>query len=345
MKVVILGGGIGGLSAAHYLQKLTQYKIVVVEASNRLGGWIRSQKLENGLILEEGPRTLRPRSESGLNTLALVDELKLSDKIRPIPSRHPAARNRYIYVNGQLHALPTSLKALFRRTPPFSKPLVSAFFHDLRSKPKYVEDDSIYAFVERRFGKEIADYAISPLICGICGGNARQISVNFLLSHFFEREQTYGSIFKSYLRPWNWKRKKSPILSATARRATKEKWSSYSFYDGLESLPNTLAERIQQDGVTIHKNCQPLQIDFQKKLVYSDGGELPFDFLVSAIPAHNLAKLLPQDYYFNLARPLQEITYTSIVTVNLVYHKPVLKIQGFGFLTPPSENLPILGEW
>lgn len=344
MKVVILGGGIGGLSTAYYLQKLTQHKIIVVEASNRLGGWIRSHKLPDGLILEEGPRTLRPRGEPGLNTLALVDDLKLSDKIRKIPSSHPAARNRYVYVNGQLHALPTSLKALFRKTPPFSKPLISAFFHDFKSKPKYVEDDSIYSFVERRFGKEIADYAISPLICGICGGNARNISVNFLLSHFFQCEQKYGSIVKNYLRPWNWTRKKSVSLSDTAQKAIKEKWSAYSFYDGLESLPQTLAERIQQDGVTIHKNCLPERIDFRKKLIYSDNGEMPFDLLVSAIPAHNLAKLLYKDYYFHLAKPLQGIAYTSIVTVNLVFHKPVLKIQGFGFLTPPSENLPILGK-
>lgn len=344
MKVVILGGGIGGLSAAYYLQKLTGYQIVLVEASHRLGGWIRSHKLPNGLILEEGPRTLRPRGESGLNTLALVDELKLSEQVRPIPSTHPAARNRYVYVNGQLHALPNSLRALFRKTAPFSKPLVGALFHDWRCKAKYVADESIYDFVARRFGPELADFAISPMICGICGGNARHISVNFLLASLFEREQKYGSVLKSYLRPWSWSRKKSPYLSGTAQRAVKEKWSSYSLVDGLESLPQSLEAAVLQNGVTVHRDVAPQKIDFRKKLLHSEAGEMEFDFLVSAIPPRNLAKLLYNEHYYHLSKPLEQIKYTSIVTVNLVFRKPVLNMQGFGFLTPPSENLPILGK-
>ncbi len=343
MTVVILGGGIGGLSSAYYLLKSTKYKVILIEASNRLGGWIRSEKHPTGLVLEAGPRTLRPRGEAGLNTLNLIDDLNLSGALRPIPSTHPAAKNRFVYANGKLYTLPSNLFSIFRKTPPFTKPLVAAFLHDLKAKPKYVADDSIYDFVARRFGKEIADYAISPLICGICGGDAKRISVNFLLNNFFEKEQKHGSVLRGSLMSWSWKRKKFE-LSDTVKKAKVEKWSSYSFRDGLESLPLALSARIQENGGTIMKNTEPSKIDFRKKFLIVNEKEIPFKYLISAISAHSLAKLVQHDHYHNITKPLLKIPYTTIITVNLVYKKKVLDIDGFGFLAPPAENLPILGK-
>lgn len=106
-----------------------------------------------------------------------------------IPSSHPTAKNRMIFVNGKLHTLPSSPSQLFIRQPPFSKPLAAALLHDLKAKKKTLDDESIYSFVERRLGRELADYAISPMICGICAGDAKQISVKFLMKSLFEWEQ------------------------------------------------------------------------------------------------------------------------------------------------------------
>lgn len=343
MTVVILGGGIGGLSTAHYLTKLTKHKIIVIEGSNRLGGWIRSVRHPSGLILEQGPRTLRPRTATGLNTLDLIDDLNLSSRIRPILSSHPAAKNRFVYVNGQLHKLPSSLLSMFRKTPPFSKALIRAFAHDLFAKPKYVDDDTIYNFTKRRFGQEIADYAISPLICGICGGDAKHISVNFLMSEFFEKEQKYKSVIRGIAAPWRWKPKKKVKHGDSATRAVKEKWSSYSMHEGLETLPQTLGDSLEKNDVEIIKNCQADEINLYKKFVRANGNEITFDHLVSTLPAFVVAQLLYKNHYYYLSRELLYIPYVSIITVNLVYKKSVLNIDGFGFLTPPSENLPILG--
>lgn len=344
MTVVILGAGIGGLTTAYYLLKLTNYKIIVVESSNRIGGWIRSERYPNGLILEQGARTLRPKGEPGLNTLNLIDELKLSNCIQPILSKDPAAKNRFIYVNGKLHILPSSLLSIFRKVPPFSKSLFSSIFHDLRSKAKYVEDDSIYEFVKRRFGKEVADYAISPLICGICGGDAKSISVNFLLSDFFDNEQEYGSVIKGLIRPWNWKKKHDLILSDTAKRALKEKWSSYSITGGLETLPQALSTQLEENGVTIMKNSTAHKLNFRKKMILINENEMPFDFIVNTLPTYSFVNLIYKDHFHILGKELLKIPYTSIITVNLVYQKEVLNLNGFGFLVPPSENLPILGN-
>ena len=115
-------------------------------------------------------------------------------------------------------------------------------------------------------------------------------------------------------------------------------------HEGLETLPLTLGESLQKNEVEIIKNCKANEINLLKKFVRADGNEIAFDHLVSTLPAFELARLVYDHHYYYLSRELLHIPYVSIITVNLVYEKNVLNIDGFGFLTPPSENLPILGS-
>ena len=182
MAVSILGGGISGLSAAYYLIKTGAPAVSLFEKSSRFGGWIKTNKFDDGYIFESGPRTLRPKGIPGSNTLEMIDELGLESRIQPIKSNHDAAKNRMVFVNNKLCLLPSDLAGAFKTSPPFSKPLIMAALHDLftgKSKTA-LEDESIYDFANRRFGKEIADYAISPMICGICAG--RLVVVIYLVN-------------------------------------------------------------------------------------------------------------------------------------------------------------------
>ena len=92
----------------------------------RLGGWIQTTKSDDGFTFEHGPRTVRPAGPQGANTLELVEDLGLEDKLVPIKYGHPATVKRMVYVNGQLHTLPSNLKSIFTTQPPFSKPLFLA---------------------------------------------------------------------------------------------------------------------------------------------------------------------------------------------------------------------------
>jgi oxygen-dependent protoporphyrinogen oxidase len=85
--------------------------------------------------------------------------------------------------------MPNGPGGIFKTLPPFSKPLIFAGLKDIfTGKSKVpIEDESIYDFVARRLGKEVADYAISPVICGICAGDAKEISVKFLMKDIFEK--------------------------------------------------------------------------------------------------------------------------------------------------------------
>lgn len=367
-RTAILGGGISGLSAAYYLLDNPAFRTIkLIEASSRTGGWMRSRVSSGGALFEEGPRTIRPRGPAGSNTLDLVDRLKLSDKIIPISISHPAARNRLIYAKNKLHKLPVSLSGIFRVTPPLDRSLISCLLTDLKA-PKLVKDDeSIYNFVERRLGKDIADYLISPMICGICAGDAKQISVNFLMKSLFDYEKKYGSITKGFVMSrWEAFRNHSDksdvqksILNETkdlkqgeesnkeissCQRAKIEKWSIWTLDGGLEQLSKRLADDVKLRGVEISLNTKCEELNFTKagvELKFNEGIE-EYSRVISSLPAKNLASLVRHQHP-QLADELLAIPTVNVAVVNLEFAGNVLEQEAFGFLVPPREKLPILG--
>lgn len=346
MSKLILGGGISGLSAAYYLTKRNPLqKLMLLEASDHCGGWIKSTKYEEGYIFEQGPRTIRPHGIKGANTLELVEELGLNSKIQWISRDHSAAKNRMIYVNGTLHSLPSSLLGLFKTQTPFSKPLIRFLMNDLITPQKLIQegDESIYNFVERRLGKEIADYAISPLICGICAGDAKEISVKFLMENLFNNEQKYGNITKGILYNMFNKSTLKANQSSLNKQAKQERWSIYSFHDGLETLPNKLEEINKKNGLQILLNtpCIEIEINSNKVILKTQNRNIKTEHLISCISAKSLGPLLKG--HTTLKELLMEIPFVNVCVINLHFDKSLLSKDGFGFLIPPKENLPILG--
>lgn len=344
---VVLGGGIGGLSVVHYLQKSSFKNVKLIEASSRVGGWIKTTKTPEGFVFEHGPRTVRPKGVAGENTLALIEDLGLVNKVMPIQYNHPAAQNRLIYVNKALHTLPfNNIRSLLVTQTPFTKPLICALFQDLKTPKKFVKDESIYDFVERRLGKEIAEYAVNPLICGVCAGDAKEISVKFLLRSLFEAEQTYGSIVKGMLMSI-FKRKPSSIFQTKCelfKRAEKERWSVWSLDGGLELLPETLKISIKNQQADVLLSCPCTELVFQNGKAVVKVSEKIFecDHVISSLPAKQLAPLLTKQHP-ELGKELSSIPTVSVVVVNLQFKGRLLKENAFGLLVPSSEKLPILG--
>lgn len=354
---IVLGGGISGLAAAFYLLKhpRVSQNVRLFEASSRFGGWIKTNYPTNSkkLRFEQGPRTLRPSGERGLNTLALCSQLGLNDDIVSIKSVDPAARNRLLAVNNELHLLPSSLTSIFKTNPPFTKPLISALLHDYKNRfeGERLQDDTMYNFAERRFGPEIAKYLISAMMCGICAGDAKEISVKFLLKDYFEFEQQHGSvtmgIYNKTLSRFTKKGPKEPIAakSALEKRSLQERWSIYSFSNGLELLPNSLVKHLNSNGAELHVNekCDNIEFHENKINLTMNGKSHETDTLVSSLPAFETARLV-QKQHPTLAAELNAIPYVDVAVVNLMFTgKRLVKTPAFGFLVPPSENSPILG--
>uniref|UniRef100_A0A336KLR4 Protoporphyrinogen oxidase n=1 Tax=Culicoides sonorensis TaxID=179676 RepID=A0A336KLR4_CULSO len=351
MSTTVIGAGIGGLAAAHYIKKGSIKPIQILEASERVGGWINSKNYDEGFIFEAGPRTIRPRGIPGANTLELIEEIGLSSDVVPISSAHVAARNRMIFANGQLCLLPNSLSSIFKKSPPFSESLANIILNDLKKGVhKKLEDESIYDFVKRRFGQELADYAISPMICGICAGNAKEISVNFLMKEIFAKEQKYGGIIKgvlmSIIKGENKKPRNAIILQTLANRAKNEYWSIYSLNGGLEKFPRKFADFLVKRDIKIKLQTPVEKITFHKDNVIeltSNGETQSTDYVVSSIPSYQLANTIESQHPI-LAKHLNSIPNVDVAVLNFQYNDPnLIKQPGFGVLVPPIENLPVLG--
>ncbi|XP_011922921.1 PREDICTED: protoporphyrinogen oxidase isoform X3 [Cercocebus atys] len=372
--VVVLGGGVSGLAASYHLSRAPcPPKVVLVEGSERLGGWIRSVRGPNGAIFELGPRGIRPAGALGARTLLLVSELGLDSEVLPVRGDHPAAQNRFLYVGGALHALPTGLRGLLRPSPPFSKPLFWAGLREL-TKPRGKEpDETVHSFAQRRLGPEVtlaqrpqtssllnqlqsslfksttpsltlkvASLAMDSLCRGVFAGNSRELSIRSCFPSLFQAEQTHRSVLLGLLLGAG--RTPQPD-SALIRQALAERWSQWSLRGGLEMLPQALETHLTSRGVSVLRG-QPvcglsLQAEGRWKVSLRDSS-LEADHVISAIPASVLSELLPAEAA-PLARALSAITAVSVAVVNLQYQGAHLPVQGFGHLVPSSEDPGVLG--
>ncbi|CAL7940696.1 unnamed protein product [Xylocopa violacea] len=314
----ILGAGMSGLSAAYYALKTSKVApLVVLEATNRVGGWVRSIKQPDGTIFEKGPRIIRANYQ---NILQLVEELKLSSKIIPIKVNHDAVKNRYIYADNKLHCLPTNLKSTITKNSLLNYPLLSALWKDLTTSRVSKDDESIYSFMERRFGRDIAEKIAAPILCGICGGDIHELSAKSFMPKLVEFEKEH------------------------VERAKKEAWNMWGLQGGFEQLPQALAQNIAKRGVNIkmENNCE--QIIFNKNSVELtvNGKVEKYSHVISSLPAKNLADLV-QEQHPELSKELLDIPTVTIAVVNLQFSENVLPINAFGVLVPPKEQIPILG--
>jgi len=350
MTLCILGGGVAGLAAAHYALTASAFKkIVILESSSRLGGWIKTIRHSDGVLFEKGPRTVRPAGPQGANTLALVNEIGLAESVQPVLQSHPSSKNRLVLANGTLHKLPSNLASVFKKLPPFSRPLAFAAIKDLVTPRVKCEDISLYEFVSRRLGKDVADYAIDPMIRGICAGDSKQVSVHFIANYLHQCEQQTGRISFGVLRDYAKLPFSSPVISPNekldlVKRARSEKWAVWGLENGLETLIERLHILNSQNGVEIITNAsvEDISLSGKKLHICYNSSEIACDKLIIAVPAFQAAQLV-QGLSGDLSNILASIPFVDVAVVNLEFQGNVLDHQGFGFLVPSNQPEQLLG--
>ncbi|WP_242928480.1 protoporphyrinogen oxidase [Pontibacter vulgaris] len=313
MKVAIIGAGISGLALAHYLQKLgVPYDLF--EASEHVGGNIRTLQVK-GYLLEAGPNALQMSDELE----ELIQELKLEDEVMPAAS---VCSDRFILRNGSYHKLPTSPLS-FLSNKFFSRKTKKRILKEREVPPATFAYETVSQFFERRFGREVVDYAVAPLVTGAYAGDPEQLLVAKALPKLKELETKYGSVLKG-LAQLN-----SNLLQNT-----------FSFKDGMHTLPNAIAGKL----VSLHTGHQVEIITRnQGKYIVSchsngDHDTEEYDMLVLALPAHRAAELL--HYTFpGMAAALQNINYPPMAVVHMVYNRSDVPhpLDGFGALNPKVE--------
>ncbi|KAF7728740.1 hypothetical protein EC973_005578 [Apophysomyces ossiformis] len=373
--VAILGGGISGLSAAYYLARLAPptTKVVLVEGSNRVGGWIRSQRVgrgtylspgealhdqQNGILLESGPRSLRPQGANGALLLEMVRDLRLTNSLLTVPKSAASAKNRYIYYADKINKLPSSLVSLLFNKPPvlrsvllagLREPFVPSKFRDKSDND--IDDESLYCFMKRRFNEHTALNLMGAVTHGIYAGDVKQLSVKSTMRILYENERVYGSVIKGFIKGNKVESFRERGMAARARQEEPE-WfgemedmSVIGFQEGTQMLPDQLRvwleNRPNVDIITGETVDQLELVDNRECKIKTTSSEIHAEHVICTLPAKALDKLTDLPH-------LAHNPSVDVAVVNLTYdpNEVKLKYDGFGFLTPHPDSsckLPVPG--
>ncbi len=328
-RVVIIGGGISGLSAAYYLQK-QGFDVTLIEQSHRLGGLIQTDYVE-GCRLEAGP-------DSYIATKPAVAALasELGDLGSQIISANDAARRVFIARNGRLNAMPTGMTMM---VPGEWKPVLTSGLFSLRTKLKYIaelrhkplvrsEDVSIEDFVVDHLGREVLDTLAEPLLSGVYGGEVGKLSAVSVLPNLVEHERLIGSLIRGVRAAG-----RKPIPGGLFR----------SFKDGMQSLPDAIARALQNRIYVLRGRAEAVhKTDSRAWRVRISHDWVEADHVVITTPAHEAAKLLA-DSAPAVAAHLSAIPYSSAILAMFVFDKSEVRhsLDGFGFLVPRAERKAI----
>jgi oxygen-dependent protoporphyrinogen oxidase len=337
-RVAIIGGGISGLSAAYALAEKRRAGVEVeyslYEASSRFGGVLVTERVEN-CIIEAGPDsflTEKPWASDLCGKLGLADQLIGSND---------ADRKTYILVHGKLVEMPDGLMFMVptKLTPTVLSRLFSPktklrmareWFHPPH---KANGDETVASFVERHYGPEVVDRLADPLLSGVYGGEASQLSVRAVLPRFAEMEAKYGSLGRAML----------AARSAMARAKGPSRPLFTSLKEGMQQLVDALVAALEPASLHSGVVVQAVSPEAGGWVVSAGLRSDQFDAVVLAVPTKSAALLL-QNCSKKLATELGGIDYSSSVTVALGYNKQVRDSlpPGFGFLVPRSEGKRML---
>jgi oxygen-dependent protoporphyrinogen oxidase len=341
-RIAIIGGGISGLSAAYALEEQRRQgadlEYVLYEMSPKLGGVLRTEHI-NGCVVEAGPDsfvTEKPWAADLCRALGIGDQLIGSND---------ADRKTYIVTRGRLVEIPDGLMFLVPTkilptglSPLFSWKTKLRMAQELLHAPQAVDhDESVAAFVERHYGIEMVDRLADPLLSGVYGGEAANLSVRAVLPRFAEMERTHGSLGKAMLAA---RRKMS---SGSSNQPAAPLFTSLK--NGLQVLTETLVSQLPAGVLLTEAPVQAVQPQPEAGGWTVSAGlkSDQFDGVIVALPGKSAADVL-RIASERLAEELRGIQYSSSITVGLGYDDEVRKSlpPGFGFLVPRSEGKRLL---
>jgi len=339
-RIAIIGGGISGLSAAFALEQQRKklsapVEYVLFEATDQLGGVLVTERV-NECLVEGGPDsfiTEKPWAADLCREIGLEDQLIGSND---------ADRKTYILVNGRLVVLPDGLMFMVptKILPTVLSPLFGIgtkirmareWFHPPH---KATEDETVASLVERHYGPEMVERLADPLLSGVYGGEANQLSVRAVLPRFAEMESKYGSLGRAMLSA---RRQMAETAKAPARPLFT------SLKNGMQQMVETLAARLTPSLLRTGHPVQAIQPLPDGWLVSARAQSDHFHAVIVATPAPVAAELVAP-FATSLSKELSAIQYSSSVTVTLGYDQGVRSSlpPGFGFLVPRSEGTRML---
>jgi oxygen-dependent protoporphyrinogen oxidase len=329
VDVAIVGGGIAGLAAAYELRQ-RGVSVQVLDAASRPGGVITTERVD-GWVIDGGPDSMLVQKPAAV---ALCRELGLADRL--ISTLTP--RTAYVLREGRLHPLaegsflgfPLTFGGLARSslfTTAGKLRLASELLIPGRAGD---DDESIGAFVRRRFGEEAVDYLAEPLLAGIHAGDVERLSMRALFPRLIEAERQSGSVLRAF----------------RALRVTSSPQGAFV------SLPGGTAELVEALLASlpdvVKTNARVTDLHRAGSLIIESGiGRLQARAVILAVPAYVTASLL-RAFDTTIAAFCDAVPYASTATVAFGYRRDQVAhaLRGTGFVVPRVERSALLaGTW
>ena len=354
MRTAIIGGGIAGLAAAYQLEQArkagAKVDYTLYEAHARLGG-VLSSEIVDGAVLERGPDSFLTEKPAAAE---LCRELGLGAEL--IPS-NDADRKTFILVGNRLVPLPDGLMFLVpTKLIPTAMTRLFSFSTKVRMALELLHppratglpDEAVATLVERHFGQETVDRLADPLLSGIYGGDASQLSARSVLPRLVEMENEYGSLTRGMLAAHRKMRARAKAAKSNGNLAGSGKAAApraifTSLRGGMQQFIDAITARLDPANVMLSSPVGGLEKTSRGWSVTANGEVEQFDSVIVASPAWAAGVLLsPVDE--ELGEQLSGIPYSSSITINLVYDESQLGTlpEGFGFLVPMVEGRSML---
>ena len=323
--VAIAGGGIAGLAAAYELHRRGLH-VRVLEAGPRPGGVIFTERFD-GWVVDGGPDSLLVQKPAAV---ALCRELGIAERL--VSTLQP--RTAYVMRDGVLHPIvegsflgfPVRFSALARSSLFSWGGKLRMAAEGAVPRGAHDEDESIAAFVRRRFGEEAADYLAEPLLAGIHAGDVERLSMRALFPRLLEAERQAGSVMRAFralhVRP-------SP------------QGAFVSLPGGIGELVDALIAALPAGTVVTSARVTELA-RAGTFVVESEGGTVEAAAVMLAVPAYVAANLLRR-FDTTLAGLCDGVPYASTATAAFGYRRDQVRhpLNGTGFVVPRVERTPV----
>ena len=335
--VVVIGGGISGLAAAHRLVRaLPAIAVTLIEAEDRLGGKIVTEQID-GFVVEGGPDSFLATKPRGIG---LCDEIGIGDRLQGVTAQR---RRAFVLSRGTLHDLPEGLTGLVpTRLAPIARSTLLSPAGKARLALDYVlpcrrgvGDESLGGFIRRRLGTEAWERLVEPLMAGIYAADGDQLSLAATFPQLRDAERQHGGLIKGVI-----------AARGSASMVAPPPSAFLSPMGGLGELVNRLAANLTVSGVAIHTGAAATDVmstegSFEVQL--AGGDKIAADAVIVATPAFAAAELL-SGLTPRIAAELAAIPHASTAIVTLAYRREEIAhpLDGHGYVIPRSEGGPIL---
>src|SRR5262245_46723832 len=336
-QVVVVGAGLSGLACGFRLKKLG-FAPLVLERSDRPGGLIASIH-KNGFLFESGPQC--PRFPASARQL--VHELKLAGEFVPGPARP----KRYVLRYGSLHAVPFSPVGLLA-TRLVGTATKLRILCDLFGKTRPPDhEETLAEFVRRKFGAEILDNLVEPIVATVFQSDAKRMGMGSALPALVDFERQHGSVLRGAIEARGTQKEQAathrPGTPSGRLHVTDALPGQGSFRQGMAALPERLAEELDE---SLRYRSEIASIDRAPlgvsgwRIQLADGEKIETEHLVLAVPAYEAGKHL-RGAHPQLAGRLSSVEYSPACVVGLAYNRSQVghPLDGFGFMVPRREGL------